>query len=62
MPLVFHFEVHRIVSRYSPLIPEGLLGAEKIALAEWKTEISSADSMVGQEVMGGVPAKVGFCW
>ena len=62
MPLVFHFGVHRIVSRYSPPIPEALLGAQKTALAECKTEISSMDSVVGQVEMGGVPVKVGFCW
>ena len=62
MPLVFHFGVDRIVSRYSPPMPEGLLGAEKVAFAEWKTNMSSTASTVGQAEMGGVPVKSGFCW
>ena len=62
MPLVFHLGVDRIVSRYRPPIPEGLLGAEKMALAEWKTDISSAASTVGQTDMEGAPVEVGFCW
>ena len=61
MPLVFHFGVDRIVSWYSPPMPEELLGAQKTAFAEWKTEMSSTSSMVGQVEMGGVPAKSGFC-
>jgi len=62
VPLVFHFGVHLTVSRYSPPIPEGLLGAQKTALAEWKTEMLSMSSIVGQAEMGGVPVKVEFCW
>jgi hypothetical protein len=45
-------------------MPEELLGVEKVALAEWKTDIPSTSSTVGQVEIGGVPVpvKVGFCW
>jgi hypothetical protein len=47
IPLVFHLGVDRIVSRYSPPMPEGLLGGQKMALAEWNTDISLTASTVG---------------
>ena len=61
MPLVFHFGVDRIVSWYGPPALDGSLGAQKMALAEWKTEMFSTSSMVGRAEVGGVPVKVGFC-
>ena len=51
-----------MVSRYKPPMPEGLLGAQKVAVAEWKTEIFLTSSVVGQRERGGVPTKVGCCW
>jgi hypothetical protein len=62
MSPVCHRGVHLIVSRYRPPIPEELLGAQKTAVAEWKTEIFSTFSVVGQEERGGVPTNVGCCW
>jgi hypothetical protein len=61
MSLVFHFGVHQIILQYSPPMPDMLLGAQKVALAEWNMEMSLIDLMVGQAEMGGVPVKVGFC-
>ena len=53
--------VHRIVSRYRLPTPEGLLGAQKVAVAEWKTDIFTMSSVVEQRWSGGVPVNVGFC-
>ena len=58
---VCHRGVQRIVSRYRLPMPEGLLGAQKVAVTEWKTDILSTLSVVGQRGSGGVPANVGFC-
>lgn len=48
-----------MVSRYRPPTPERSLGAQKTAVAEWKTEMFVAVSVVGQRVRGGVPGNVG---
>ena len=58
---VCHWGVHRMVSQYRPLIPEGLLGAQKVAVAEWKTEIFVTLSVVGQRERGGNPSNSGCC-
>jgi len=50
-----------MVSWYRPPIPEGLLGAQNVAVAEWKTDIFVTLLVVGQRGRGGVPANVGFC-
>jgi len=42
-----------MVSRYRPPIPEALLGAQKTAVAEWKTEIPVTSFVVGQRGRGG---------
>ena len=47
-----------MVSRYRPPTPERSLGAQKTAVAEWKTEMFVAVSVVGQRVRGGVPGNV----
>ena len=60
MPLVCHRGVHWIVSRYRPPTPEGILGVQKTAVAEWKTEISSMSSVVGQRERRGILVNVGF--
>jgi hypothetical protein len=49
-----------MVSRYRLPMPEGLLGAQKTAVAEWYTEIFSTLSVFGQSERGGVPINVGF--
>ena len=48
-----------MVSRYMVLVPEGLLGAQKVAVAEWNTEIFVTLSVVGQREREGVPVNVG---
>ena len=60
MPPVCQRGVHRMVSRYRLPIPEGLLGAQKVAVAEWKTEIFATLIVVGHRERGGVPVKAGF--
>ena len=40
-------------------IPEGLLGAQKVVVAEWKTDILATLSVVGQREREGVPVNVG---
>ena len=59
IPPVCQYGVDRMVSWDRPSIPEGLLGAQKVAVAEWKTDILVALSVVGQREREGVPANVG---
>ena len=42
-------------------MPEGLFGAQKMAAAEWKTEIPMMLSVVGQRVRGSDPMNIGCC-
>ena len=58
---VCHRGAHRMVSRYRPPMPEGLLGAQKVAVAEWKTEILVTSCVVGKREWGGIPVDVGCC-
>ena len=42
-------------------MPEGLLGAQNTAVAEWKTAIFLTLFVVGHRESGGVPSYPGFC-
>lgn len=59
MSLVCHRGVQRIVSRYKPPAP-GLLGAQKVAIAEWNTAILVILFVEGHRERGGIPVDVGF--
>ena len=61
MPPVCHRGVERIVSRYNPPIPEGLFGAQNVAVAEWNTCIFVVLLVVGQSERRGVQSDDGFC-
>jgi len=52
-----------MVSQYMPPIPEGLLGAQNTACAEWKTErcIMPAVNQRMEEI-GGRGVSLGFTW
>ena len=53
MSLDCHRGVEWMVLRYNLPMPEGLLGAQKTAAAEWNTWIFVALIVVGQQVRGG---------
>ena len=61
MSPVCHHGAHRMVSRYRLPVLEGLLGAQKVAVAEWNTEIFVMLSVVGQREREGVPVNIGCC-
>ena len=48
-----------MVLRDRPPIPEGLLGVQKVAVAEWKTDILVALSVIGQREREGVLVNIG---
>ena len=50
---VCHRGAHRMVSQYRPPMPEGLLGVQNTAVAEWKTEILLTFSVLGQSKREG---------
>ena len=47
-----HRGVDRMVSRYIPFTPEGLLGAKKVAWAEWNTDMSVTSNRYGHSARG----------
>ena len=62
-PPNLHRGVEWIVLRYMPLVPEGLLGAQKIAFAEWKTERHAMPAVNHWMVWtGGRAVSWGFTW
>ena len=63
VPPDFHFGAERMVSQYMPPVPEGLLGARKTAVAEWKTERREIPA-VNQPMdwMGGRGVSLVFSW
>ena len=62
-PPDLHRGVERIFLRYMPLVPEGLLGAQKIAFVEWKTERRAMPAVNHWMVWtGGRAVSWGFTW
>ena len=56
--------VERMISRYIPPGPDGLLGARKVAVAEWKTDTFESNIVghVASVKWSGSIVDVGFSW